>query len=179
MDVPVLPYPEDDGTYTSGHQGDASKDAEKARRGWQMTALIMVDEEEEHGLTVKEFREAFNIHHGIASSALSVLHKDGMIVKLRERRNRCGVYVRPRYVAGRITVDRKGNRRPVEAVKPEPAPAPQEAPGAPEKAAMGVLEAMLGEIESTHPFRGRLHDDTCWRMHGRCALEEAIRRLET
>jgi hypothetical protein len=43
------------------------------------------------------------MHHGQASGALSVLHKEGRIARLTERRNRCAVYVLPEYVQGRET----------------------------------------------------------------------------
>jgi hypothetical protein len=55
------------------------------------------------GLTWKELGVLAGMHHGQASGALSVLHKEGRIARLTERRNRCAVYVLPEYVQGRET----------------------------------------------------------------------------
>lgn len=50
------------------------------------------------GITVAELRNDTGWHHGVASSVLTVLHKDKRISRLVERRNRCKVYVLPEYV---------------------------------------------------------------------------------
>lgn len=49
-------------------------------------------------------------HHGQASGVLSVLHKAGRVVRLREVRGRCKVYVLPQFADGRA-VEAHGNRR--------------------------------------------------------------------
>lgn len=58
-----------------------------------------------YGVTWKELADARGWHHGQASGALSALHRRGMILRLEESRNRCGVYVLPEHVAGRATVE--------------------------------------------------------------------------
>lgn len=56
-----------------------------------------------HGLTWKELAMNLNLHHGQASGVLSVLHKAGRIERLKERRNKCSVYVLTEFVHGRVT----------------------------------------------------------------------------
>lgn len=65
-----------------------------------------------NGGTWKEIADASGWHHGTVSGALSVLHKEGKIARLTERRNRCRVYVHPAYVNERDT-DSQG-RKPKE-----------------------------------------------------------------
>lgn len=57
-----------------------------------------------YGLTVKEYRDRYAIHHGVASSHLSNLHEAGYLRKLKQRRDRCGIYVLPHFVEERPTV---------------------------------------------------------------------------
>lgn len=64
------------------------------------------------GATWKEIADATGWHHGSVSGALSVLHKDGKISRLLEKRDRCRVYVLNEYVSGRET-DSQG-RKPKE-----------------------------------------------------------------
>lgn len=58
----------------------------------------------EFGLTWKELADAYKWHHGQASGVLSVLHKEGLIYRLTERRNRCAVYVLPHLAKNREIV---------------------------------------------------------------------------
>jgi len=53
------------------------------------------------GLTWKELAEEHGWHHGQASGRLTTLHKAGRVVRLLEKRDRCRVYVDPRFQAGR------------------------------------------------------------------------------
>ena len=55
------------------------------------------------GLTWKDLASLTGWHHGTASGVLSVLHKDGVVARLTERRSRCKVYVLPEWVMGRDT----------------------------------------------------------------------------
>ena len=63
----------------------------------------------EEGATWREISNLTLWHHGTTSGALSVLHKEGRIDRLTERRNRCRVYVHPRYINGRNT-DSQGRK---------------------------------------------------------------------
>lgn len=55
------------------------------------------------GVTWREVGDAFSVHHGTASGALSLLHKRGDIRRLRERRGGSRIYVTPDNVAARVT----------------------------------------------------------------------------
>lgn len=62
------------------------------------------------GLTWKELALSLNLHHGQASGVLSVLHKTGAIFRLKDRRNRCAIYVLPEFVNNRI-IENHGNTK--------------------------------------------------------------------
>jgi hypothetical protein len=107
IEHPVLPYPEPDGTATTGWAGsDASHErarreaADGTSRDRQDKTLRLVSRSARHGLTVAELREATGWHHGQASSVLSTLHKEGFIARLQEKRERCHIYMLPVYVSG-------------------------------------------------------------------------------
>lgn len=55
------------------------------------------------GQTWRDVATALSAHHGVASAALSHLHKLGHIARLSETRLRCHVYVHPDFVDGRQT----------------------------------------------------------------------------
>jgi hypothetical protein len=103
LEIPLLPY-----AGTSGWKGsEASRDrvfiddANGTTSMRQRVALKRVWDQEFRGLTWKELGEIENIHAGQSSGVLSVLHKAGLIVRLKEKRNRCSVYVAPDYIRGR------------------------------------------------------------------------------
>lgn len=108
---------------TSGHaEPDTSAaatvhaDLEGITAKAQRYALIIAQQQREHGVTVAELRETQgNVHHGRVSSALTNLHKAGRLVALRERRGHCGVYVLPEYVDGREVREYKPSRKPIDA----------------------------------------------------------------
>jgi hypothetical protein len=63
------------------------------------------------GLTYPELGEKENWGHGQVSSILSNLHRDGLAVRLYEKRqSRCSVYVLPKYAEGRKGAEFKGNK---------------------------------------------------------------------
>jgi hypothetical protein len=114
-------YPEPGGQeFTSGHSGsDTSREravnderSGRARLRAQ-TVLGYLEVMGLEGLTVKELREVTDWHHGKASSALSNLHKTGEIVRLRESRDKCKVYVLPKFQGNRLT-EQQGGKRKVE-----------------------------------------------------------------
>lgn len=112
----ALPY-----AGTAGYSGsDTSR--EMARReaddgtvaDRQHQAVLLLQAAGPTGMTVKEFRERTGHHHGKASSTLSTLHEGGHVARLRGvRRDRCEVYVLPRYVLDRETAPH-GRRDPVD-----------------------------------------------------------------
>jgi DNA-binding MarR family transcriptional regulator len=95
-ELPLLPY-----AGTSGWSGSdtseerartADTDGTTPRRQGQALASLRLAGG--RGLTWKELADARGWHHGTASGVLSVLHKEGRIVRLRdERRQRSAVYV--------------------------------------------------------------------------------------
>jgi hypothetical protein len=93
---------------TSGHQGDASEDAEPGRRAFIEIVRAELEAAGTRGLTYRDVCDIFATHHGTASSALSNLHRTGGAVRLQERRNRCSVYVTPENSAGRPTGPYRG-----------------------------------------------------------------------
>lgn len=52
-----------------------------------------------------------DLHHGQASSVLSVLHKEGRLARLTEKRERCAVYVLPEYVGDRAAAPYRPNKK--------------------------------------------------------------------
>lgn len=97
---------------TSGHQGAASADAEPVRRRVIDLAYDEVLSTGTHGLTWRELASRWGCHHGIASAALSNLHRSGSIARLGQRRERCGVYVTTSNVQGRAVEPHRSNKRP-------------------------------------------------------------------
>ena len=55
------------------------------------------------GATWEEVAEALDVLHGVAAGRLSVLHDQGRVARLSERRGRAKVYVLPRFVGDRPT----------------------------------------------------------------------------
>lgn len=100
---PILPY-----AGTSGHSGSDTSE-ERARRDdrdgttarRQSETMDYLDRCEIIGATWKELASYMGLHHGQASGVLSTLHKAGAIVRLEERRNRCAIYVLPRWTDDR------------------------------------------------------------------------------
>jgi len=107
--LPLTPY-----AGTSGWQGsEASRDRvlEDDKNGLtahcQRMSLYRVQTQGERGLTWKELGEIENWHAGQSSGSLSVLHKEGYIYRLKEKRNRCSVYVTEEFINGREISERK------------------------------------------------------------------------
>lgn len=105
LELPLLPY-----GGTSGHAGtDTSRDRALAEDQDGTTAdrqrrtLAALADAAHYGQTWRELADATGLHHGSASSSLSILHKEGKIARLTETRDRCKVYVQPDAVDGRDT----------------------------------------------------------------------------
>ena len=106
--LPVTPY-----AGTSGHQGTTSQAAEPHRRNWQPKVRAVVLSAGSHGQTMREVCGVLNGTHQSVSAALSVLHKEGVLARLAQQRDNCGVYVinEPRFVQGRPTVEHRSTTR--------------------------------------------------------------------
>lgn len=111
LEAPVTPY-----AGTSGWSGSSTSEA-RARtadtdgttRDRQATVLGILSLAGYDGATWKDIAGMTGWHHGTASGALSVLHKEGMIVRLSELKDRCKIYVLPDYTGGRET-ERHGRK---------------------------------------------------------------------
>ncbi len=92
----------------AGHSTSTDRAEAEANNGKgayrQAAALGEVSQSGFVGVTWKELADARGWHHGQCSSALSNLHRRGMIARLDEARHGCGVYVLPENVHGRETV---------------------------------------------------------------------------
>lgn len=101
--LPLLPYAGSSGWKGSEASRDRAfiDDANGTTSLRQRVALKRVWDQEFRGLTWKELGEIENIHAGQSSGVLSVLHKEGLLVRLKDRRNRCSIYVAPPYVRER------------------------------------------------------------------------------
>lgn len=112
----VTPYPSAEGN-TTGHAGNggsadrAHYDEKSGAASYrQRVTLAELAAFGLHGLTWKELAERNGWHHGQASGVLSVLHKEGRIACLKERRANCAVYVTPHHVNERPTVEHRGTK---------------------------------------------------------------------
>lgn len=85
----------------SGHQGDASRDAEPGRRALIPRVTQLLHDVGSHGVTMGEACAILERPHQSVSSVLSNLHRTGVAVRLSERRNGCGVYVLPELAGDR------------------------------------------------------------------------------
>jgi hypothetical protein len=109
--LPVTPY-----AGTSGWKGSEAShdrviedDADGTTSKRQKETLVSLGAAGIRGLTWKELGEFYGWHAGQSSGCLSVLHLEGMVARLKERRNRCSIYVLPAFVNGRETSERKTN----------------------------------------------------------------------
>ena len=112
--LPHLPY-----KGTSGHGGNGAS-RERAmrddatgqttrRQQWVLDRLWGAGP---RGLTGHELADISGWNSGQTSNALSILHKEGRIARLRdERRNKSGVYVRLEWVGDRAT-EHRGQHAP-------------------------------------------------------------------
>ena len=106
---PALPY--------AGTSGWSGSDASQDRQKWmdysgttslsQLKVYDLARKSGREGIIWKEVAEALDIHHGSASNVLSVLDKVGVLVRLKERRNNCSIYVTPSWVIKREIAVRK------------------------------------------------------------------------
>lgn len=120
-ELPALPY-----AGTSGWSGsDTSKaravtaDSNGTTSKRQADTIRLLAASGAEGVTVVELRQRYGWHHGQASGVLSVLHKEGVIARLHESRDRCKVYALPEFVNGRET---EPHGRKPRAANPDPVP---------------------------------------------------------
>lgn len=110
--IPLLPYAGTSGWSGSetSHARAFSADRNGTTSDAQRKALESLAWRCSEGVTWRELADEYGWHHGTASGVLSVLHKEGFIARLSTSRQRCKVYVLPRWVDGRET--EKHGRKP-------------------------------------------------------------------
>lgn len=86
--------------HSGSSTSQASAPSRARRRGDALIYLGLVGEQ---GATWRDLADYLDVHHGAASSVLSVLHREGKVARLTEARNGCHVYVLPEEVSGRET----------------------------------------------------------------------------
>lgn len=92
--------------------GDLAAPTFDERRRQQDRVFTLVEESGKHGLTVYELRKDTGLHHGVASGALSNLHKAGKIVRTTSMRAAYSIYVTPENLAGRTAVQQGRGAKP-------------------------------------------------------------------
>jgi DNA-binding MarR family transcriptional regulator len=109
IELPLTPY-----AGTSGWSGSTAsrdrattEDKDGTTSARQKETLRTIYATKDYGLTWKELSDLTGWHHGQASGVLSILHKEGLIERLTERRGKCSVYVGVNSVSGRKISPRK------------------------------------------------------------------------
>lgn len=83
----------------------------KQDENYREVVLDFLNTQALQGATVTEVKSALDPHHGHTSGALSILHKEGKIARLAQKRRGCKVYVHRDHVFGRLT-EPYGRMRP-------------------------------------------------------------------
>jgi ribosomal protein S25 len=112
----------------SGHAvgSDTSKerqernDAEGITSRVQQAAYNLLSDEGAEGVTSAELCDRWGIGEGMASSALSHLHRAGKIRRVKMRRKRHEIYVLPEYVNGREESPYRPRKKPERHVRDLP-----------------------------------------------------------
>jgi hypothetical protein len=101
----MIPYPDGSG---SGHAGnDTSRERQEHNDGAGITSAVQravfqaLHVAKSDGLTALDVELGLEVGHGMASSALSHLHRAGRIRRVKMRRKRHEIYVLPEHVNGR------------------------------------------------------------------------------
>lgn len=109
--IPVKPY-----NNTSGHnQSETSRERAEWRDNTGITAnnqikvMKYLDKAGPYGVIYHDLNDLFGWGSQNSSNVLSNLHAVGEIVRIKERRNRCYVYVLERFVEGREVSPFKGH----------------------------------------------------------------------
>ena len=105
---------------TSGWSGGASSrdravkaDESGTTRGRQRMALSYVSQQRAHGATWDEVAAVLGVGHGPTSGVLSNLHKDGWVMRLKQRRGNAEIYILEEFVNGRETVPHRSQQKKV------------------------------------------------------------------
>ena len=74
--------------------------------------LALVRDAGTAGMTWSDISRSLGIHHGKASEALSILHHNGQVARLKQRRGANTIYVTPNNIDGRDVIQRRYNNLP-------------------------------------------------------------------
>lgn len=107
MNAQILPFKGTSGWAGSKASQDRQMMLDTSGETGKRQAMVLSELQDAgtHGATWRDIALALELHHGQASAALSVLHREGIIARLEQRRNKCSIYVLPEFVAGRQTAD--------------------------------------------------------------------------
>lgn len=107
MNAQILPFKGTSGWAGSKASQDRQMFLDETGKTGERQKLVLAELQDagRHGATWKDIALALEIHHGQASAALSVLHREGIIARLEERRDKCSIYVLPQFIDGRETAD--------------------------------------------------------------------------
>jgi hypothetical protein len=127
------------------------------------TLRFLYDRKEE-GATWFELGGQFGWHHGQSSAALSTLHKEDRIARLKEKRGRSSVYVDLMYVGDRET-STYGVKHKANAMSANEAL----------NKALWQMEQIRRGVRSS---RILTHNKQCWRDHPDCAIKAAMGQVQ-
>ena len=108
--LPVLPYAGSSGWSGSetSRERALGQDYDGTTANRQTLVLRILWEQVKYdGITWSELSEKTGWHHGSSSGVLSILHKEGLIARLKDRRGKCAIYVAPVFTNGRERSERK------------------------------------------------------------------------
>lgn len=119
----MIPY----GTTGSGHAGnDTSRERQERLDASGVTSMVQrqtlaaLELLRSEGLTAAELEDRMGVGHGMASSALSHLHRAGHVRRIKMRRKRHEIYVLPEYVNGREESPYRPRAKPARHVRELP-----------------------------------------------------------
>lgn len=105
QELPARPYLQD-GAPSAGYArgADTSKAGERARAGNQSKVLLLARQSGRHGITGKEAAHLIGKPESTTAQAcLSVLHMEGLVLRLTGSRRGHKIYVTPEHLDGRAT----------------------------------------------------------------------------
>lgn len=127
------------------------------------TLRFLYDRKEE-GATWFELGGQFGWHHGQSSAALSTLHKEGRISRLKEKRGKSSVYVDKMYVGDRETSSYGVTHKEVGMTK-----------DAALDQALYNAEVVRRGVRTTRILS---HNKQCWRDHPDCAIKVVMMQIQ-
>ncbi len=104
--LPVQPYGDLGDTETDGYTGVPTR---AYLKGNQLKTMNVLRRNGTYGATWVDLAEEFRWHHGTASACLSVLHKAGVVNRLKEKRDGSSLYVLTEHTNERETIAHRPN----------------------------------------------------------------------